>query len=671
MKLFESLNSHMVMSSILNNHSLLLLVTISAILSIFIILPAIKDLDGYLNRFKIAVILAIILGFVFGILKSIPIVISNRYLQYKMYYLIANVVSSILNHYLLIALGTVIFVIITLPTILAFLNTLGVSRKASNIITCGIVPSLLILTVGGYWINKLYLPGFFELKSIIGNAMWALICMPLGWGIGWLIFKISQIKFNFSPKIYNLIKGCSFVILGLVILSNLAPHFYFRSLKPDRPNLILITMDTLRADHLGCYGYPRNTSPFIDTLASKGVIFTKAFASMATTSPSHASILTSLYPIQHNVRKNGHILDDSFLTMAEFLSAMGYETAGFVSTNIHFKVGNMGQGFDLFDEPPRTTPEYRVADQTIDRAIDWLDQRTPDDHFFLWVHLFDPHTPYNPLNKYPGQSDDEKKQFVNFLLNQQHVEFDFYGYNRDNLLRVMDSYDGEILAVDRAIQDLFIHVESKSLNANTLWILTSDHGEGLGNHRYKSHGKLVYNETILVPLIFYFSTGTYSGQVVDHVAEHVDILPTIADLIGGKLNDQLLSVQGTPLVPLLLKHYRKFPNKYAFSQRRDYDEQSAITSGANDEGYEDGEKYALQDTKYKYILHTKGKDEFFNIADDPYEMTNLIGRGSTEENRLREALISKINNFKQQIETQPKSVDQETIERLKSLGYTQ
>jgi arylsulfatase A-like enzyme len=459
--------------------------------------------------------------------------------------------------------------------------------------------------------------------------------------------------------------------LGLVILSNLAPLFYFSLFKPDRPNLILITLDTLRADHLGSYGYPRNTSPFIDTLASKGVIFTKGFGSMATTSPSHASILTSLYPIQHNVRKNGHILDDSFLTMAEFLSAMGYETAAFVSTNIHFKVGNMSQGFDLFDEPPRTTREYRVADQTIDRAIDWLDQRTPDDHCFLWVHLFDPHTPYNLHNKFPEQSAYEKEQLVNFLLKQQHVDFDFYGNDRDSLLKVMNSYDGEILAVDRAIQGLFEHIDKKGLNANTIWILTSDHGEGLGNHRYKSHGKLIYNETILVPLIFYFSSGTYFGHVEDHLVEHVDLLPTIVELVGGQLNEQVVSMQGTSLLPLLLNDGRKFPSKYAFSQRRDYDKPSAITSGANDEGYEDGEKYALQDTNYKYILHTKGGDEFFNIVDDPYEMTNLIGSGSVEENRLREALISKINEFKQQIESQPKSVDEETIERLKSLGYTQ
>lgn len=660
----------MVMSSILNNHSLLLLVTISTIMSIFIILLAIKDPNGYLNRFKIAVILAIMLGFIFGILKSIPFVISNKFLQYKMYYLIAYLVSSTLNHYLLITLGTVIFVFITLPTIQAFLNTIGMSRKASNIITCGIVPSLLILTVGGYWINKLYLPGFFELKSIIGNAMWAIACMVLGWVVGWLIFKISQIKFNFSPKIYNVIKVCSFVILGLVILSNLVPHFYFRSLKADRPNLILITIDTLRADHLGCYGYPRNTSPFIDWLARKGVIFTKGFGSMATTSPSHASILTSLYPIQHNVRKNGHALDDSFLTMAEFLLAMGYETAAFVSTNVHFKVGNMNQGFEVFDEPPKTSNE-RVADQTIDRAIDWFDQRTPDDHFFLWVHLFDPHTPYNPHNKFPQQSAYEREQLVNFLLNRQQVDFEFYGNNKDNLLITMDAYDGEILAVDRAIQRLFERIDKKGLNANTIWILTSDHGEGLGNHRYPSHGKLIYNEQIRIALILYFSFGPFSHQIVDQVVENVDILPTVLELVDGRLDRLILTPQGTSLMPLLSNDNRKFPNKYAFSQRREYDKQSAITSGANDEGYEDGEKYALQDTNYKYISHTKGGDEFFNIMDDPYEVNNLIGHGSAEENRLREALISKITKFKQQIESQPESVDQETIERLKSLGYTQ
>jgi arylsulfatase A-like enzyme len=658
------------MPYIFNNHSLLLLVTISAIVSIFIILPAIKDTNGYLNRFKIALILVIIPGFIFGILNGMPSVVSNGYLQYEMYYLIAHVVSSILNHHLLTALGTVVFVFITLPTILVSLNAIGVSRKASNTITCAMVPSLLILTIGGYLINKLYLPGFFELKSIIGNAIWAITSALVGWAVVWLIFKISQIRFDFSLRVYNAAKGCSFGILGLVILLNLAQYLYFLSIRPDRPNLILITIDTLRADHLGCYGYPRDTSPFIDSLANRGVIFTRAFASMATTAPSHASILTSLYPIQHNVRKNGHVLDDSFLTMAEFLLGMGYKTAGFVSTNVHFKVGNMNQGFELFDEPPKTSSE-RVADQTVSRAIKWLDKRTLDDRFFLWIHLFDPHTPYNPLNRFPEQSADEKERFVNFLLNRQHIDFDFYGKSRYNLLSVMDSYDGEILAVDSAIRDLFNHMDKKGLNANTIWIITSDHGEGLGNHRYKSHGRLIYNETIRVPLIFYFSSGTFSNRVVDHVVEHIDVLPTIAELVGVRSNGWHVWMQGVSLVPLFLKQYQKFPNKYAFSQRREYDGENIVTSEANDEGYEDGEKYALQDTEYKYILHTKGGDEFFNIADDPYEVTNLIGRGFAEEDRLREALISRIGDFKRQIERQPESVDQETVERLRSLGYTQ
>jgi len=140
--------------------------------------------------------------------------------------------------------------------------------------------------------------------------------------------------------------------------------------------IILITVDTLRADHLGCYGYPRQTSPFIDKLARDGILFRRAFAHMATTVPSHASIFTSLYPIQHNVPNNRHRLDDSFLTMAEVFSTMGYQTAGFVST--HFfgtSSSNLSQGFDIFDAAIKKANKkgrYRKAKSTVDAAIKWL-----------------------------------------------------------------------------------------------------------------------------------------------------------------------------------------------------------------------------------------------------------------------------------------------------------
>ncbi len=228
--------------------------------------------------------------------------------------------------------------------------------------------------------------------------------------------------------------------------------------KLDR--IILITIDTLRADHLGCYGYPKNTSPFIDMLSQKGILFQRAFAPISTTAPSHASIFTSLYPIQHNVLKNGHRLSSEFITLSELLSKMNYYTAGFVSTDRHFKCGNINQGFMFFDEPvcEGKLPLYRRANETINATIKWLSEHDKTSRFFLWIHLFDPHTPYDPPKPLSHiitkQLEKKGDSFAKFLLNIHHIPFSFYENNIEKMLQTINAYDGEVLFVDTEIRRL-------------------------------------------------------------------------------------------------------------------------------------------------------------------------------------------------------------------------
>lgn len=450
--------------------------------------------------------------------------------------------------------------------------------------------------------------------------------------------------------------------------------------------IILITIDTLRADHLGCYGYPRQTTPFIDTLAREGILFRSAFAHLATTAPSHASIFTSLYPLQHNVLHNHHRLNDSFLTMAEVLSTMGYQTAAFVSA-VPVIQTNLRQGFDVFDGHKRTKKnKYRDAKRTVDAAINWLDQRQSTDRFFLWIHLYDPHKPLRPPESFHetfrNKPTKEKDSFVKFLLEEHHIDFGFYGNKTEKMLRTINAYDGEILYADTELQRLHKHFQKKELNSHSLWILTSDHGEGLGNHRWDAHGKHIYNEQIRVPLIFYFSSGAFLGLSIDQIVEHVDILPTVMELVDGKLRNQVNNVQGVSLVPLFSRNQKLRPiKKYAFAQRREYDEAKRpkkIIQGSERippmtlperTNYEDGEKFALQDSQYKYIYRTEGEDEFYDLRKDPYELNNIIGRGIKEENELRNAIILKIEQLKQDAGAKSELVDKEAIEQLKALGY--
>jgi arylsulfatase A-like enzyme len=293
----------------------------------------------------------------------------------------------------------------------------------------------------------------------------------------------------------------------------------------------------------------------------------------------------------------------------------------------------------------------------------------------LWIHLFDPHYPVQPPKEFIGkileQTKSKRQSFISFLLDEHHIDSGFYKKGINQMFEVISSYDGEILYADTEIERFFKSVQSKGLNSNTLWIITSDHGEGLGNHRWYFHGKHIYNEQIHIPLIFYFSSGSFAGMEIDNIVENVDILPTVAELVDGELKEQIKPVQGTSLLSLLAKDKGVFSEKYAFAQRRDYDEKHRPKEISPETDYEDGERYTLQDREYKYFYRTQGKDEFYNLSDDPYEVNNILGSGQDVEKKMRDTIINKVKQFEQDVDVKPESVDKGTIERLKSLGYLQ
>jgi len=456
------------------------------------------------------------------------------------------------------------------------------------------------------------------------------------------------------------------------------------SQKPEKSidRIVFITIDTLRRDHLSCYGYPRLTSPFIDSLAHKGILFQKAFSHVATTVPSHSSMFTSLYPLQHNVRRNRHRLDDSFLTLAETLSYMDFQTAGFVSFwNFGATASNLSQGFDFFDDDEnRRLSEgfiYRKANKTIDAAINWLVEHRSKDKFFLWIHLFDPHSPYYPpkniLQDFKKQTVKERESRVAFFIEEQKIDFGFYDNKSKKLLDIMDLYDSEIFFADSQLKRLYEHLEESGLNKNSLWIVTSDHGEGLGNHRWRGHGKHIYNEQVNIPLIFHFPSSPIQSQSINQVVEQVDILPTILDLVGADPKSQNKKIEGISLAPLILNKQKELPNKpHAFSQRKDFNQENPPAEIIHEKtNYEIGEKYALQDGGHKYIHRTQGEDEFYNLGKDPYEVNNLIGSNTEEENNLRSAILTKIKRLKEDAGTITEIKDKKALEQLKSLGYVQ
>jgi arylsulfatase A-like enzyme/Tfp pilus assembly protein PilF len=272
-------------------------------------------------------------------------------------------------------------------------------------------------------------------------------------------------------------------------------------------NVLLITLDTTRADALGCYGNLNVDTPALDRLARQGALFTKAYTSSPTTLPSHSSIHTGLYPYHHGARANGsYHLAPEVPTLAEMLKEAGYRTAAFISSYVLDSRFGVDQGFESYDDDLTKGVRYsdqmfreRPAEYTNERVFAWLDEQK-DSKFFLWVHYFDAHAPY--LTPEPFRTQYAK-----------------------------NPYAGQIAYLDTHIDALLKKLEEKGIREKTLVVVAGDHGESLGEHGEMTHGLLVYDGTLRIPLIFNVPGAQQTGLVVDQTVSNTSIAPTILDLL--------------------------------------------------------------------------------------------------------------------------------------------
>ncbi|MEA2336667.1 MAG: choline-sulfatase, partial [Thermoanaerobaculia bacterium] len=279
--------------------------------------------------------------------------------------------------------------------------------------------------------------------------------------------------------------------------------------RAPRPNVLVITVDTLRADHLGCYGFTLARTPAIDKLAGESVRFTDAISSAPITMPAHSSIFTGLLPVAHGVRDNGaYALGENAVTLAERLRDAGYTTHAFVSALVLNRRYNLNQGFETYDddlwaedEPKLFMIRERQAPKTADRFLQWFGEwdKAKAKPFFTWVHFFDPHQPYHPSVA-------------------------------DAALAVTP-YDAEIAGVDRQIGRIVETLRAKGVLDNTLLILTADHGESLGEHGEQTHAIFVYDATVRVPLLMRYKPAFAPG-VYANAMRSVDIVPTVLGILG-------------------------------------------------------------------------------------------------------------------------------------------
>jgi arylsulfatase A-like enzyme/Flp pilus assembly protein TadD len=397
----------------------------------------------------------------------------------------------------------------------------------------------------------------------------------------------------------------------------------------ERINVVLVSFDTTRADRLGCYGYANIETPNVDRLAQGGTRFAACKAPVPLTLPSHCSILTGTYPPYHGVRTNDMFLpDEPNLTLAEILGEAGYETAAFVSAYTLFSSTGIAQGFDHFDDDTRSPMGWSETKPNQRRAIDawlsakgWLKERDRKKPFFMFLHFYDPHTPYQP----PSPFD------------QLYEE---------------DLYCGEIAYADYVLGSLLPTLEELDYLGNTMVILVGDHGECLGEHGEDEHGVFVYEAAVHVPMVFYCPGLIPKDKVVEDPVSLADVAPTVYDILGIEAPAE---VQGESLVG------RIFGKK---DRDRTLYEESLYMRVA----YGWGSLYAIEKNKWKYI--EAPRPELYNLSDDPAEITNLLESEPELASELAAELAGLLAAYALGAqETGETQGDVTRLEELTGLGY--
>lgn len=398
---------------------------------------------------------------------------------------------------------------------------------------------------------------------------------------------------------------------------------------PSGPSLVLVTLDTTRPDHMSAYGYEKPTTPFIESLATGGARFDKAYAVVPLTTPSHASMLTGLYPPRHGIHTNGDaILADEFTTLAEVLNDAGYRTAASVSAFVTQRVWNLDQGFDAYFDDlvghrggNSKWSQERPGELVVDDLINWIENPPAEDAgrpFMVWAHFYDPHHPHTA-----------PKELIE---------------------KFGRPYDAEINYVDQQVARLSAAADKASGDQGTAWVVVADHAEAFGGeHGEDTHGLYLFDPTMRIPFIIKPAKPLAAGvQVADRVVSNVDVTPTALGLLGFGAPE---GIDGVDLSPVL---QNKDPGKdgafmesRTVSERFGFHPEYAYVSGS----------FKLMDTPNPHL---------YDIDADPKETANLVGQRLETEAALRTALQDVL---KSAVDLDQNAPAPEVYDQLAALGY--
>ncbi len=393
-------------------------------------------------------------------------------------------------------------------------------------------------------------------------------------------------------------------------------------------NLLLITVDTLRADRVGAYGHGSAATPAMDRLAAEGTRMDQALSHVPMTLPSHASMMTGRLPIHTGVRNNGtYVLSEDESTLAEHLSRQGYETGAALSAFVLLEKFGLAQGFSTYDDSLTQDEILRAldteipADQVLAKWRRWLKRHPPGPKpFFYWAHFYDPHLPYSPPEPFRSQLDEP--------------------------------YDGEVAFVDSQIGEMLSDLERLGLLSSTLIVLTSDHGEAFGEHGEQGHGLTAYHHVLRVPLIL-SGPGVDAGRVVGSRVGLVDLKPTVLELLA--LDPTTISMDGTSFVPMIAGRAEDVPRRVYFEtllgqEDRNWAPLTGLYSG---------------DRKLISVPHP----ELYDLEHDPREERNLVSAERRTYHRLDQELRDLLLGATGSGDGDRRELSDEDAQKLESLGY--
>lgn len=417
--------------------------------------------------------------------------------------------------------------------------------------------------------------------------------------------------------------------MSAVLLAALLPPACSRN---DRPNILLVTLDTTRADHIAAYGFKQVDTPVLDSLARQGVLFQNAYSHIPMTLPAHTSILSGTYPFYHSVTDNGEFrVPDELLLLPEILKSNGYITAAVISAAVLKNTFNINQGFDFWNEEGLVIPTggnallaERRANLTTDTALQWLSSNYKK-RFFLWVHFYDPHWPYDPPDPFYQQYSS-------------------------------DEYSGEIAFMDSQLGRIIQFLNDHKLLDKTIIIAIGDHGEGLGEHKERTHSIFIYQATQHIPFIIRVPGIQNPGRKISQVVSQVDVLPTILDFLGLPVPPE---VKGQSLKKLITGDEQESQDRQAFME-----------SHFPYLHYGWSELYGIATNRYYFIQAPK--PELYDLQNDPAELNNL----ATQNPKLVKQFQFQIDEIKkasksnfQELVRKGIELDDQTRRQLEALGY--